>query len=129
MSIWKSKTSEITKPWGTITQIITPFGMNGKIIHFEAGQRNSLKYYKHLSQCLYCLSGKAIIGAPNEFEFGDIINKDTGAVFELNPGDLILIQAGDPYRISAVEDSILVEVLLGSHSGEFIMLDDDYGRI
>ena len=129
MSIWKNKCGEEAKPWGTITNIRTPFGMHGKIIYIDKGKRNSLKYYERLEQSLYCLSGKVMVTAPNEFEFGDIIHANEGAVFELNPGELILIQAGNPYRITAVEDSVLVEVLLGANSDKFVMLDDDYGRV
>ena len=129
MSIWKNKCSEETKPWGTITNMRTPFGMHSKIIYIDKGKRNSLKYYNQLNQSLFCMGGKVLVHAPNEFEFGDKIHADEGATFELNPGNLILIQAGNPYRITAVEDSVLVEVLLGAYSEKFVMLDDDYGRV
>ena len=128
MSIWKIRSSEEKTPWGSVINLQSPFGMAGKIIHIDSGARNSLKYYTEQNQCLYCLSGKVIVTAPNEFEFGDVIHTKEGAVFELLPGNLILIQAGDPYRIKAMEDSVLVEVLLGKNSRNFVRLDDDYGR-
>ena len=103
--------------------------MNGKIIHIEAGKRNSLKYYHNTNQCLYCLSGSVKVEAPREFEFGDDIDPKHGATFWLKPGSLILIQAGDPYRITAFEDSVLVEVLLGGSKREYVMLEDDFGRV
>lgn len=129
MSIWKNKTTEDIKPWGSVVKISTPFGMMGKIIYIESGKRNSLKYYKNKNQSLYCLKGRVIVTAPMEFEFGDIIYADKGSVFELNPGDVILIQSDNPYRIKALEDSILVEVLLGNDAESVVMLDDDYGRV
>ena len=129
MSIWKTKPVTEAKPWGSVVNIWTPFGMKGKIIYVEKGKRNSLKYYMNRNQCLYCLKGSVIVSAPEEFEFGDIIYKDEGAVFELNPGDVILIQSENPYRLKALEDSILVEVLLGKDNQPIVMLDDDYGRV
>ena len=130
MSIWKSSTLEYKSPWGSIVSIQTPFGMNGKILYFEKGKRNSLKYYEQRNQCLYCLSGKLIVTAPQEIEFGNVINQTEGSVFELNPGETILIQARNPYRVKALEDSVLVEVLLGGNfSDDIVMLEDDYGRI
>lgn len=129
MSIWKNQTTTEEKPWGEITKIGTPFGMSGKIIYMNKGCRNSLKYYKSLDQTLYCLSGKILVIAPNEYEFGDNIEPGKGATFEVMPGELILIQRGDPYRIKAMEDSILVEVLQGSTPIDSVMIDDDYGRI
>ena len=129
MSIWKKGTDLEKKPWGEIIKIATPFGMAGKIIYMNQGERNSLKYYNHMNQCLYCHSGKVQIIAPNEKEFGDIKNFESGAVFVLEPGQVILIEAGDPYRIQAMEDSVLVEVLQGRSSNDFVMIEDDYGRI
>ena len=129
MSIWKNETKSEQKPWGEIIQISTPFGMNGKIIYMNEGQRNSLKYYQHMNQCLYCHSGKVRIIAPKEKEFGDTKDFESGAVFVLEPGQVILIEAGDPYRIQAMEDSVLVEVLQGRSSNDFVMIEDDYGRI
>ena len=93
------------------------------------GQRNSLKYYKQMNQCLYCYSGKVQVIAPNEKEFGDTKNFESGAIFILEPGQVILIEAGDPYRIEAKEDSVLIEVLQGRSSSDFVMIEDDYGRI
>lgn len=129
MSIWKNGTGLEEKPWGEVIKIGTPFGMAGKIIYINKGQRNSLKYYKHMNQCLYCLSGKVNVVAPKEREFGDVKDFNTGAVFNLEPGQVILIECGDPYRIEALEDSVLVEVLQGRSSNDFVMIEDDYGRI
>ena len=127
MSIWKTNTRTEDKPWGTVEHIPSPFGAVGKLIKIKADHRNSLKYYSHLNQVLYCLSGKVIVYAPDEKEFGDFTKED-GNYFELLPGSLINVEAGDPYRLIAYEDSVLVEVLIGHvHSG-LIMLEDDYGR-
>ena len=82
-----------------------------------------------MNQCLYCLSGKVNVIAPRENEFGDIKDLESGAVFNLESGHVILIEAGDPYRIHALEDSVLVEVLQGRSSNDFVMIEDDYGRI
>jgi len=129
MSIWKATTSSEEKPWGEIINIITPFGMSGKIIYMNKGKRNSLKYYKRRNQALFCLSGKIMVIAPKENEFGNIVDRSKGSTFEVDPGELILIQSANPYRIKAIEDSVLVEVLLGQSSVDHVMLDDDYGRI
>lgn len=129
MSIWKKGTDVEKTPWGEVIKIGTPFGMAGKIIYINKGQRNSLKYYRHMNQCLYCLSGKVKVIAPKEKEFGDTKDLHRGATFELDPGQVILIESGDPYRIQAMEDSVLVEVLHGHQNSNFIMIEDDYGRI
>ena len=130
MSIWKTKATKIEKPWGSIKKIDSPFSAKGKIISLQADKRTSLKYYSSLNQVLYCLSGKVLVHAPDEKEFGDF-KKEEGNYFELVPGEIINIQASNPYRLIAYEDSVLVEVLIGHREAgaSKVMIDDDYGRI
>ena len=128
MSIWKNKGDHHLMPWGKIISFSSPFGMAGKIIHLAADRRTSLKYYTRANQCLFLLSGKVSVYAPDEKEFGDIFTEN-GNYFELGPGDVILIQNESPYRIKALEDSIMIETLGGNVSSyEYVRLEDDYGR-
>mgnify|MGYP003130301894 CR=1 FL=1 len=128
MSIWKNKSANLIMPWGKITSFSSPFGMAGKIIYLGADKRTSLKYYTKANQCLLVLSGKVSVYAPDEKEFGDIFTKD-GNYFELVAGDVILIQNESPYRIKALEDSVMIETLGGNVcSYEYVRLEDDYGR-
>ena len=128
MSVWKNKVKDYVMPWGKVQKFHSPFGMAGKIIHIRADSRTSLKYYKAADQCLCLLHGKVSVFAPDEKEFGDIYT-EKGSYFDLNPGDVILIQNRSPYRIKALEDSVLVETLGGGISSyDYVRLDDDYGR-
>jgi mannose-6-phosphate isomerase-like protein (cupin superfamily) len=129
LSIWKTKTITNEKPWGSISSIDSLGGAKGKIIRINADQRTSLKYYPNLAQVLYCLSGKVIVYAPMEKEFGDYSTVD-GNYFELEPGDLINIQAGNKYRLKAYDTSVLVEIRTGrQNTSTKIMVADDYGRL
>ena len=128
MSIWKTKSVIEKKPWGQTVNIPSNFGYKGKIISIKADHRTSLKYYSHLKQVLYCMSGRLLVFAPDEKEFGDFSDEE-GNYFELSPGDVINIEPRNPYRIKAYEDSVLVEVLLGHVRTGYKMIDDDYGRI
>ena len=128
MSIWKGTSQKTEKPWGTERGIGSPFGGYGKIIEIKADYRTSLKYYERRNQMMYCLSGKLSVFAPKEKEFGDT-HTEGGNYFILEPGDSILIQCQNPYRIKALVDSLMIEVLVGLHNHDpVIMLEDDYGR-
>ena len=132
MSIWKSSISNIyEKPWGNVRQISSPFCMGAKIINLKAEHRTSLKYYENCNQLIIIYEGKVMAEAPDEKEFKDFTS-DGRNYFELNPGDCLLIQAGSPYRFSALKDSVLIEVLGGRRSSnegdDVVMLEDDYGR-
>ena len=106
--------------------------MGAKIIKIKADHRTSLKYYKNNRQMIIVYEGRVMVYAPDEKEFGDK-KTDSGNYFELKSGDTLLIEASNPYRISALEDSVLFEVLGGtlshSNSDQVVMLEDDSGRI
>ena len=130
MTIWKNKSTNNVMPWGKGTVFSSPFGISGKIIYLQADCRTSLKYYAKANQCLLLLEGKVSIYAPDEKEFGDIYSP-RGNFFELIPGDTILIERESPYRIKALEDSILIESISGhkkSINEDIVRLEDDCGR-
>jgi len=130
MSIWSGKESHHEKPWGYEKRWMSPFGMGGKRIHLNKGCRNSLKYYKSKNQLLICYSGKVRIHAPKEKEFGETCCD--GSYFDLTPGEYILIQAENPYRVEALLESDLIEVVIGQGESLYqglVMLEDDYGRL
>ena len=130
MSIWSSKHTETQKPWGHEARWCSPFGISGKLLYINQGHRNSLKYYPNKNQVLYCLTGHVKILAPKENEFGESCC-DGGSYFNLSPGEYILIQSANPYRIEAVEQSVLIEVIddrSSSYGAQAVILEDDYGR-
>ena len=132
MSIWKNKEWIKPKPWGYESRFGSPFGMGGKKIHINRGHRNSLKYYFLKNQLLFCLEGEVIVHAPEENEFGEKNPDGPGNYFILRPGEYILIQRENPYRLEAVTDCQLLEVTAGIHHGDrqgIVMLADDYGRM
>jgi len=131
MSVWKGKETIHEKPWGEERRFQSPFSMAGKIINLNASNRTSLKYYKHKDEMIYCLEGRVSVHAPNEEEFGQKI-KGKGSYFELVPGDVLFIQRENSYRLQALVDSKLIEVVIGrggdtQYQG-LVMLEDDYGR-
>ena len=133
MSIWKGSRSAtmVKKPWGEVECHNSPFSMGAKIIRIKADHRTSLKYYKNNCQMIVLYEGRVMVYAPDEKEFGDK-KTSKGNYFELTPGDTLLVQPENPYRIKALEDSVLFEVLGGSPSScdesQVVMLEDDYGR-
>ena len=67
-----------------------------------------------------------------EKEFGEKCCDGEGNYFMLSPGEYILIQSENPYRLEAITDCELIEVAAGpSHDVRqgLVMLEDDYGRL
>ena len=46
----------------------------------------------------------------------------------LNPGESLSVQSGCPYRVTAVEDSQVIEISEERFNSQTIRIEDDYGR-
>ena len=127
---WKTKGRKDKKPWGQEEIFSAPWGTCGKILHINKGHRTSLKAYLRKDEILYLASGKILVTHGNDDQATELPYEDWRHS-EISPGEMILIQAGCPYRIKAIEDSIIIEVTHGAAAanGEAIRFDDDYGRI
>ncbi len=130
MSVWKGNCTPCRKPWGSEALWCAPWGVYGKVIKLNAGERTSLKYYKRKNEVLFVLDGKAQVIAPSEKEFGDE-HTPAGANFYLEPGQVLFIENESPYRIKGLTDCVIIEVTQGGHHGndDAVMLEDDFGRV
>lgn len=124
--IWKSTSRKEDKPWGT-TQVWSAHGTwQGKIITINAGARTSLKYNVLKNEVFYLLSGLVHITFGNSRTLSDpTINPYVTTILEV--GDFLSVQSDCPYRILAIENSVLVE-LANTQDSKTVILEDDYGR-
>lgn len=123
---WAGKTKISKTPWGETWDWSTHDTAHGRIIKVRGGHRTSLKFHKLRNKSFFVLSGVV------DFTFGD--SKTTTEpefhpyqTTRIGPGETFTVQSECPYRITAVDDSVLIE--LGDRSrDDFIRLEDDYGR-
>jgi len=127
---WKTKGNKVKKPWGEEECFSAPWGTQGKILHIEKNHRTSLKAYMRKDEILYLYQGKVEVLHGNDDQ-DMLCPYEDWKHSELNPGETILIQAGCPYRITALEDSVMIMVTHGSSGTHDISkrFEDDYGRI
>ena len=111
--------STVTKPWGGEELLAHTEHYALKRIHVKAGSRPSLQYHEKKSESLYLLSGLMRI------EIGD--SPDSLAVDELRPGEIVDIPKGRIHRLTALEDSVIIEVST-PELDDVVRLQDDYGR-
>lgn len=113
-------------PWGETWDWSTHDTLQGRIIKIRGGHRTSLKFHRLRNKSFFVLHGVV------EFTFG---NSSTVADPVLNPyntlkrgpGETFTVQSECPYRITALDESVLVEI--GDRSQDiFVRLEDDYGR-
>lgn len=111
--------SKIEKPWGGEELLAHTELYALKRIHVKAGSRPSLQFHERKSESLYLLSGRLRV------EMGD--TKDDLKVDELRPGDIVDVPTGAIHRVSALKDSVIIEVST-PELDDVVRIEDDYDR-
>jgi mannose-6-phosphate isomerase-like protein (cupin superfamily) len=111
---------KVDKPWGHELIWAVADHYVGKILVVKAGESLSLQFHKLKDEAWYVLEGRAQleIGAPGE----RVLNREVigpGAAFHLPPGTV--------HRLTAVEDTTILEVST-PQLDDVIRLEDRYGR-
>ena len=122
--VWMSQSTSEKKPWGFEIQWSGLF--TGKEIHLLAGHRTSLKFHPKKNEILYVQHGEILAEIADERHFHNSI-QEPARVVTLKKGNILNVQAGCAYRLTAQDDSIVFEIS-DDNSGEPIRLEDDYGR-
>ena len=109
----------VEKPWGRELWIAHTDKYALKIIEFKQGSRSSLQYHKEKHEHIYVDQGVLQV----EWE-----NKN-GAMetLQLRPGDVIENQPGRKHRVTAIEDTRLIEVST-PELDDVVRVEDDYDR-
>jgi len=98
----------IEHPWGTEEVFADIAGkLVGKILHVREGAQLSLQSQVDGEEVISLMSGAVLLE----------IGADPSSLkpIRMVPGQTVHIQAGTAHRISATEDSMLLEVLSGNH--------------
>tara|TARA_R100000995_G_scaffold52756_1_gene25654 strand:+ start:1024 stop:1437 length:414 start_codon:yes stop_codon:yes gene_type:complete len=126
-SCWVSRSRSQVKPWGSELVWKAHNSVGGKILHIYESERTSLKYNTLKDECLFVLSGMIEVQYGNQETLNDPVqNPFKHAV--LSPGESFSIQSGCPYRVTAVEDSQVIEISEERFNSKTIRIEDDYGR-
>ena len=123
---WRGRSGKKETPWGYELTWASLVGVHGKVIFINKGHSTSLKFYTQKDEVLLLRRGRIRIlwGDENSTQPEHPSKFDT---VHLKEGDSFCIQSGCPYRITALEDSEIIEI--GSTSrGDCIRMHDDYGR-
>jgi mannose-6-phosphate isomerase-like protein (cupin superfamily) len=110
----------IEKPWGSELIWAHTEDYAGKILFVRAGQSLSLQFHNRKDESWYILEGRA------KLELG----KAGEGVLEqevIGPGEAFRFQPGTVHRISALEDTRILEVST-AQLDDVVRLEDRYGR-
>ena len=113
-----SSVIRVEKPWGYELHWAKTERYVGKVIHVNAGHALSLQYHNLKDETIYLWSGKLLF----EIQEGDAL---VGR--EMAPGERIHIRAKTIHRMTAIEDSDILEVST-PELHDVVRLEDRYGR-
>jgi len=120
---WISNIKTDEKPWGNERSWPSVGHIHGKIIKINKGHRTSLKRYRSKNESFYLLSGKVAVVYGDE-KTTDIKHMQHGI---LEPDQMLSVPSMCPYRLEALEDSIIIETS-DYIDASYEVLEDDYDR-
>ncbi len=109
----------VEKPWGYELIWAHADDYVGKILFVRAGQALSLQYHEQKDESWLVQSGRASL------ELGELGGELTP--IEIGPGDAFRYRPGTVHRVTAIEDTTIVEVST-TELDDVVRLDDRYGR-
>jgi len=117
---WVERVRRVEKPWGHEEWFaLVPGRFCGKALHIQAGHSLSLQYHEVKEETVSVQSGRLL------FEVG--VTEDELESFELLPGEALHLTPGTRHRMTALEDTIVLEAST-TELDDVVRLEDRYGR-
>lgn len=110
--------TKIEKPWGYELLWAITDRYVGKIIHVNADHALSLQYHERKDETILVWSGRVVLEVKED---GQLVQR------EMVSGESIHLAPGTVHRITAIEESDLVEVST-PELDDVVRLEDNYGR-
>ena len=104
----------VDKPWGREIWYAHQESYAGKVLEVTQGHSLSLQKHEKKHETMYLQSGRLLYHL-------------NGVEFEMVPGECLSIAPGDIHRVTALEDSVILEVST-PHLDDVVRLEDRYGR-
>ena len=110
---------KVEKPWGWELVWAEAESYVGKLLFVRAGESLSLQFHEVKDESWLVQEGRATL------ELGDVGGELES--FEIGPGDAFRYRPRTVHRVTAIEDTLVVEVST-NHLTDVVRLEDRYGR-
>ena len=119
MSGYSATPRKVEKPWGWELVWAEAEDYVGKLLFVRAGESLSLQYHEVKDESWLVQEGRAML------ELGDVGGELE--TFEIAEGDAFRFRPRTVHRVTAVEDTLVIEVST-PELADVVRLDDRYGR-
>jgi len=117
---WVSAVRRVDKPWGHEEVFAHVEGrFCGKAIHVRRGHALSLQYHERKEEIIAVFTGRLRV------EVG--AHESQLEEFELAPGESVHLRPGVRHRVTALEDTVMLEAST-TELEDVVRLEDRYGR-
>jgi mannose-6-phosphate isomerase len=110
----------VEKPWGWELIWAETDDYVGKLLFIRAGEALSLQYHEVKDESWLVREGRA------RLELGEASGGELEAI-EVLPGDALRYRPGTLHRVTAIEDTLVIEVST-PHLEDVVRVEDRYGR-
>ena len=119
MSSYRASPRRVDKPWGWELVWAEADAYVGKLLFVRAGESLSLQYHERKDESWLVQEGRArlalgVVGGELE-------------ELEILPGEAFHFRPGTVHRVTALEDTLVIEVST-PHLDDVVRLEDRYGR-
>jgi mannose-6-phosphate isomerase-like protein (cupin superfamily) len=119
VSSYRTSPRKVEKPWGWELVWAETDSYFGKLLFVRAGESLSLQYHERKDESWLVREGRA------RLELGAV--EDERDVVEIGPGDAFRYPPGTVHRVTALEDTLIVEVSTPDLD-DVVRVEDRYGR-
>ena len=119
MSRYETTPRKVEKPWGWELVWAEAEDYVGKLLFVRAGESLSLQYHEVKDESWLVQEGRA------KLELGEVGGELETS--EITPGDAYRFRPGTVHRLTAIEDTVVIEVST-NHLTDVVRLEDRYGR-
>ena len=109
----------VEKPWGWELVWAEADDFVGKLLFVKAGESLSLQYHELKDEAWLVQDGRATL------QLGEVGGELE--TFEIAPGDAYRFRPRTVHRVTAIEDTLVIEVST-NHLDDVVRLEDLYGR-
>jgi mannose-6-phosphate isomerase-like protein (cupin superfamily) len=117
---WASEPRKVEKPWGWELVWAETDEYVGKVLFVKAGESLSLQFHRVKDESWLVQQGRA------KLELGSVGNAILNQEV-IGPGATFRFRPGTVHRVTALEDTTIVEVST-PHLDDVVRLEDRYGR-
>jgi mannose-6-phosphate isomerase-like protein (cupin superfamily) len=111
----------VEKPWGWELIWAETDAYVGKLLFVRAGEALSLQYHELKEESWLVREGRARLELGKSDDGGGL------ETIEIKPGDALHFPPGTLHRVTAIDDTLVVEVST-PHLDDVVRIEDRYGR-